>query len=397
MTKMSRRRFVTNVAATGAGLRSCRATCSASGFTAPSDTLNVAAVGVGGQGRANLVNLASENVVALCDVDWDYAGKAFAALDTDIRNQQERLDRTTPRVDAQGRPGDAAHRDRARADADQHRADEAPEGRAPAARDALSGLPPDARSAEGHRRRRHRDARSHARDDRARGDGSRQARLRAEAADLVGRRSAPARAQGEEHEGRHADGQPGALLGRRADGGGVRVGRRDRRRARSPRLDEPAARLLAAGHSASGSAHAAAERIPLERTRARGAARHGDGRQLSEAGRARVGSVPRRRAVRRVSPGLSPVQLARLGRLGLRRDRRHGRAPDGPLDVGARSRLPDDDRNRGDAVQRRLLPERDDDDLRVPRAQREAAGEADVVRRRAEAAEAGRAAEKARS
>ena len=58
-----------------------------------------------------------------------------------------------------------------------------------------------------------------------------------------------------------------------------------------------------------------------------------------EARRARVGSVPRRRAVRRVPPGLSPVQLARLDRLGLRRDRRHGRAPDGPLDVGARSRL----------------------------------------------------------
>ena len=30
----------------------------------------------------------------------------------------------------------------------------------------------------------------------------------------------------------------------------------------------------------------------------------------------------------RVSPGLSPVQLARLGRLGRRRARRHGRAPD---------------------------------------------------------------------
>ena len=44
-----------------------------------------------------------------------------------------------------------------------------------------------------------RHARSHARDDRAGGDGSRQARLRPEAADLVGRGSAAARAQGEEH------------------------------------------------------------------------------------------------------------------------------------------------------------------------------------------------------
>ena len=48
--------------------------------------------------------------------------------------------------------------------------------------------------------RHRRDARSHARADCARRDGSRQARLRAEAADLVGRRSAPAvAAQGEEH------------------------------------------------------------------------------------------------------------------------------------------------------------------------------------------------------
>ena len=153
---------------------------------------------------------------------------------------------------------------------------------------------------------------------------------------------------------RDADGQPGPLVGRRADGGGVRAGRRDRRRARSPRLDQPAARLLAAGHPAAGAADAAAERVPLERARPRGAARQRDGRQLSEAGRPRVGSVPRPRAVCRVSPGLSPVQLARLGRLGLRRDRRHGRAPDGSLDVGARSRLSDDDRDGRDAVQRRL-------------------------------------------
>ena len=59
---------------------------------------------------------------------------------------------------------------------------------------------------------RRRDAGSHARGDRVGGDGRRQARLRAEAAVLVGARSA---APGEEgagqSEGRHADGQPGPL------------------------------------------------------------------------------------------------------------------------------------------------------------------------------------------
>jgi hypothetical protein len=104
MTKLSRRRFITDVAVASAGLTIVPRHVLGRGFTAPSDLLNVAAVGVGGQGRSNLVNLASENVVALCDVDWDYANKGFAGLDADIQSQQERLTRTTPRVDAQGRP-----------------------------------------------------------------------------------------------------------------------------------------------------------------------------------------------------------------------------------------------------------------------------------------------------
>ena len=60
----------------GRHLRSCRATCSAADSPPPSDMLNIAGVGVGGMGRANLINLASQNIVALCDVDWGYA-RAF--------------------------------------------------------------------------------------------------------------------------------------------------------------------------------------------------------------------------------------------------------------------------------------------------------------------------------
>src|SRR6476469_9732389 len=104
MTTRTRRRFITDLAIAGAGLTIVPRHVLGRGFTAPSDLLNVAAVGVGGQGRANLINLASQNVVALCDVDWDYANRGFAALDADIANQQERLDRKTPRLDAQGRP-----------------------------------------------------------------------------------------------------------------------------------------------------------------------------------------------------------------------------------------------------------------------------------------------------
>ena len=47
------------------------------GHIAPSDKLNIAGVGVGGMGRGNLSNMSTENIVALCDVDWDYAAKTF--------------------------------------------------------------------------------------------------------------------------------------------------------------------------------------------------------------------------------------------------------------------------------------------------------------------------------
>ena len=106
MSRISRRKFVSQVAATSAGFAIVPRHVLGRGLTAPSDRLNVAAVGVGGQGRSNLVNLASENIVALCDVDWEYADKGFAGLDADIRNQQERVDRPAdrPRLDAQGRP-----------------------------------------------------------------------------------------------------------------------------------------------------------------------------------------------------------------------------------------------------------------------------------------------------
>ncbi len=43
----------------------------------PSARLNIAGVGVGGMGRSNLKQCAGENIVALCDVDHDYAAKTF--------------------------------------------------------------------------------------------------------------------------------------------------------------------------------------------------------------------------------------------------------------------------------------------------------------------------------
>ncbi len=49
------------------------------GFRAPSDTLNVACIGVGGMGRSDVRGMAVENIYALCDVDWKMAEDAFAS------------------------------------------------------------------------------------------------------------------------------------------------------------------------------------------------------------------------------------------------------------------------------------------------------------------------------
>jgi predicted dehydrogenase len=47
------------------------------GVTSPSDKLNIAGIGIGGMGQNNLAASESENIVALCDVDSDYAAKTF--------------------------------------------------------------------------------------------------------------------------------------------------------------------------------------------------------------------------------------------------------------------------------------------------------------------------------
>jgi predicted dehydrogenase len=47
------------------------------GATAPSEKLNIAGIGVGGQGGADINEMQTENIVALCDVDWAHAGGIF--------------------------------------------------------------------------------------------------------------------------------------------------------------------------------------------------------------------------------------------------------------------------------------------------------------------------------
>lgn len=74
--RIHRRDLLKGAAATGAGyfLTAGATTATADG---PSDKLNVAVIGIGGQGRANLNAVASQNIVALCDVDDKRAGDAY--------------------------------------------------------------------------------------------------------------------------------------------------------------------------------------------------------------------------------------------------------------------------------------------------------------------------------
>ncbi len=92
----SRRDFVKTMAMTGAGLTIVPRHVLGRGQIAPSDRLNIAGVGVGGMGKVNLLNLGTQNnIVALCDVDWNVAGRAWETLSTDLTREQERLPKVT--------------------------------------------------------------------------------------------------------------------------------------------------------------------------------------------------------------------------------------------------------------------------------------------------------------
>lgn len=88
--KVSRRSFISTTTASAVGLTILPSTViSGLGHTPPSDKLNIAGIGVGGKGYTNLRNMETENIVALCDVDWDYAGKNSFARWTRAKKYQD--------------------------------------------------------------------------------------------------------------------------------------------------------------------------------------------------------------------------------------------------------------------------------------------------------------------
>ena len=76
--QISRRRFI-GITASAAGLFTVVPNYAVSGLghIAPSDKLNIAGIGVGSKGHVNINNMKSENIVALCDIDREYAKGCF--------------------------------------------------------------------------------------------------------------------------------------------------------------------------------------------------------------------------------------------------------------------------------------------------------------------------------
>jgi len=81
LKNITRRSFIERTGAVAAGLTILPGSViSGFGHRAPSDKLNIAVVGIGGMGNSNLMAVSgTENIVALCDVDWGYSKKVFDA------------------------------------------------------------------------------------------------------------------------------------------------------------------------------------------------------------------------------------------------------------------------------------------------------------------------------
>jgi len=74
--RFHRRRFLAGVASSSTGLIILGSGRSARGYQA-NEKLNIAVIGAGGRGGSNLRSVASESIVALCDVDERRAGGSF--------------------------------------------------------------------------------------------------------------------------------------------------------------------------------------------------------------------------------------------------------------------------------------------------------------------------------
>ena len=100
--KISRRDFMGAAAAVAAFTIVPRHVLGGPGKTPPSEKLNIAGIGVGGQGAADLNGVDSQNIVALCDVDWGHAAGTFRRYPKakKYRDFRKMLDEEEKNIDA---------------------------------------------------------------------------------------------------------------------------------------------------------------------------------------------------------------------------------------------------------------------------------------------------------
>jgi predicted dehydrogenase len=99
--QVSRRTFLTNMALTGTGLVILSNSGSVRGTPANSK-LNIAGIGVGGRGAADINGVADQNLVALCDIDWKHSGPTLEKFPSAKRYRDFRkmLDDVEDKIDA---------------------------------------------------------------------------------------------------------------------------------------------------------------------------------------------------------------------------------------------------------------------------------------------------------
>lgn len=99
--QVTRRTFLTNMALTGTGLVILSNSRSLRGTPANSK-LNIAGIGVGGRGAADINGVADQNLLALCDIDWKHAGPTLKKFPNAKRYHDFRkmLDEVEDKIDA---------------------------------------------------------------------------------------------------------------------------------------------------------------------------------------------------------------------------------------------------------------------------------------------------------
>jgi predicted dehydrogenase len=99
---LNRRQFIRRSAAAAAAFTIVPRHVLGDGQTPPSEKLNIAGIGVGGQGGGDLHEMATDNIVALCDVDWNKAANTFNTYPKAKRfkDYRQMLDKIGKEIDA---------------------------------------------------------------------------------------------------------------------------------------------------------------------------------------------------------------------------------------------------------------------------------------------------------